>query len=540
MSLFTKLERKITIIGTYRKALIIVVCLLLSGCSQQSLTALRPTTTPKTETLIVALEDPEPEVRAQAARELGEKGDVLAIEPLIELLGDISPDVQQSAIDALVKFGNLAIDPLIATLENGDYITRPNAATALSQINDDRIVELLLKDLISTDNDVQKSAVVALGNRKLSDSDAQLMILALSDNDPYVREAAAEGLGLIKETRAVVPLITMLTSYETDMIASEIATVSLIQIGAPSVEPLIALLSNDDPWIQYTAEDALSRIGDPAVEQLIAALKDSNPQVRKFAAEALGEIKDARAVEPLLVTLRDEDENVRNGSRGALSSIGAPAVEPFIALLKDEDPEIRRAAVLGLSGIKDDRTIEPIIAALQDENDVVRSTAAEALGKKNDARAVEPLIIALTDAETRVRWAAVNSLGELKDARSVESLIMALKDEDSTVRDAAAQALLDVGTPAVEPLLEALENQDLRIIASAYQFYIHRGEKGSEEVLIKALNEYGFQQMANAFLNCGNSLLEDAATVWANEHHYIIYSQSEALDWRGPVWGDGK
>jgi len=52
---------------------------------------------------------------------------------------------------------------------------------------------------------------------------------------------------------------------------------------------------------------------------LILALKDDDDSVRYYAAFALGEINDIRAVEPLIQILRDNDSDVRNAAKEALT-----------------------------------------------------------------------------------------------------------------------------------------------------------------------------------------------------------------------------
>ena len=57
--------------------------------------------------------------------------------------------------------------------------------------------------------------------------------------------------------------------------------------------------------------DTLISIGAPAVEPLMATLKDGNATERALAAVGLGKLGDPRAVEPLKAALDDEDERVR-------------------------------------------------------------------------------------------------------------------------------------------------------------------------------------------------------------------------------------
>ena len=59
--------------------------------------------------------------------------------------------------------------------------------------------------------------------------------------------------------------------------------------------------------------------------------------------------------------------------------------------------------------------------------------------------AVESLIKALNDEDWHVRSGAAEALGEIGDRRAVEPLIEALKDEDGGVRKDAADALGKMG-----------------------------------------------------------------------------------------------
>jgi len=148
------------------------------------------------------------------------------------------------------------------------------------------------------------------------------------------------------------------------------------------------------------------------VNDLVQQLKNEDLLIRLNAIMALGETRDARAVEPLISTLRDE--SCACTAATSLVKIGKPAVEPLIAALKDEKPIVRRNAAMALGGIK-------------------------------DVSAVKPLIFALKDKDLTVRWNAAKALGEIKDASAVEPLIEAQKDESPIVRKNAAMALRDMG-----------------------------------------------------------------------------------------------
>lgn len=196
--------------------------------------------------------------------------------------------------------------------------------------------------------------------------------------------------------------------------------------NAKAVEPLILALKEEKHPLSYYAENALVKCGAVAVEPLITALKDSSREVRREAAKALGKIGDARAVEPLIDALNDSHDWIRRNAVEALGKIG------------------------------DKRAVEPLIAALKDSNWDVRKETIEVLVKIGDARAVEPLIVALTDSPWQVQSYVAEALGKIGDARAVKPLIASLKDKNWYVlRDSAAEALGKIGTPeAKQAVLE--------------------------------------------------------------------------------------
>jgi hypothetical protein len=104
----------------------------------------------------------------------------------------------------------------------------------------------------------------------------------------------------------------------------------------------------------------------------------------------------------------------------------------------------------------------------QDQKDVdLRLAAAQALGEIGTS-AVEPLIGALGDERKLVRFGAVFALGQIGDTRAVDSLAAALKDNDEDVRWLAAVDLGKIGDiRATGPLLAALRDTSPRVRSMA-------------------------------------------------------------------------
>jgi len=102
---------------------------------------------------------------------------------------------------------------------------------------------------------------------------------------------------------------------------------------ARAIEPLVELLSHDDPKSRSLAAYSLAAIGDrAALPALVRALEDSHRPVREWAAVGLGRMGEPQALEPLVEALRDERWSVRRSATIALAKIGDPrAIGPLRA-----------------------------------------------------------------------------------------------------------------------------------------------------------------------------------------------------------------
>lgn len=190
------------------------------------------------------------------------------------------------------------------------------------------------------------------------------------------------------------------------------------------------------------------------VDDLIQQLNHGDVYVCMHAAKKLGDIGDARAVQPLISILNDEEAGIR--AADALAQIGKPSVESIIVAMKSENPIARRNAAIALGKIGDNRGVNSLIHALRDNDLIVRRNAAQALGEIQDTSAVKPLINALSDKVPIVRRYAASALGEIEDKRAVAPLTSALTDNDAIVRINAAAALnrMGISDTSVADILE--------------------------------------------------------------------------------------
>jgi HEAT repeat protein len=120
-------------------------------------------------------------------------------------------------------------------------------------------------------------------------------------------------------------------------------------------------------------------------------------------------------------------------------------------------PEARLQAIEQLANSGDPAGIDVLIEALQDRDGQVPVRAAEALGRLRVVRAVPALMTALKDKEEYIRWAAADALAQLGEP-AVEPLVALLRDPNPVMRDVAIRTLGKIGPAAVPGLSSALKN----------------------------------------------------------------------------------
>ncbi|HLO34278.1 MAG TPA: HEAT repeat domain-containing protein [Anaerolineales bacterium] len=315
-----------------------------------------------------------------------------SVGPLIEALSDKRAHIRDAATDALVKIGTPAVKPLIAKLGVSLQYVGQAAARALGEIGDAQAVDGLVAAL---NNDYvcrfSADALVKIGTPSV-----EPLVAALSDK--HTRRTAAQ---------ALYKLGWKPGAGQTDEISSVYWIANqqwqkCIAIGAPAVGPLIEALEEERQDVRQAVVNSLDElgwqpgtdeasaiyyvtkkqwhkcveIGAPAVNTLIAVLHGRDQLACRDAAHALGMIGDARAVQPLIKTLGYDHYHlfpfetafIREAVVAALGKIGAAqAVEPLILALADEWFGVRRNAAAALGSMGDKRATEPLIHTLQKE-----------------------------------------------------------------------------------------------------------------------------------------------------------------------------
>ncbi|MGQ7294811.1 HEAT repeat domain-containing protein [Quadrisphaera sp. KR29] len=223
---------------------------------------------------------------------------------------------------------------------------------------------------------------------------------------------------------------------------------------APAVPELAALLQDGDAEVRLVAARALGRAGAPGAVGLLGGRAEDVDG--RGAVEAAG-AAPALAARALLAALAgDRPAAPPEVVARSLLLVGAPAAAALRAALRAPAAlqRLTAAEVLGrLGAVEASRDLEEVV--LRDGSDVVRARAATALGRLGTPSAVSALRAATGPASApAVRRAAVAALGEVGDPAALRCLWGLLDDADARLADAAAGALLALGAPGVQVLVQ--------------------------------------------------------------------------------------
>jgi HEAT repeat protein len=177
-----------------------------------------------------------------------------------------------------------------------------------------------------------------------------------------------------------------------------------------------------------------------------------------------------------------------------LKQIGANAVGSLTMLLSDEDDTTRAMAAAMLSEIQPKKAnyyqTMRYMNDLKSSNASVRSAAAGTLGMFSEVNAVGRLITLLGDDDYSVKKSAANALAQI-GAPAIEPLIAALKAADAsqtdknqdrrryaftTLADIAPKAKAASLQPAITPAIDGLRDFDSSIRSAAATILTYIGE----------------------------------------------------------------
>jgi putative membrane-bound dehydrogenase-like protein len=443
------------------------------------------------------LTDSDAEIRAQAAKMIGDLRYAPAAPKLVPLLADGAPRARFFAAEALGRIAyKPAAAPIVAMLaanDDKDVYLRHAGSLALSRIGDAAALGALSSH---PSRGVRIAAIVALRRlrspelaRFVTDSDEAIVLeAARAINDDGSIEAALPALArLLGDKRAVSePLVRRAISANLKVGSAEaLARVATFAATAAAPQAMrVEATAVMGVWADPSPMDRVDGIylgqakprdaadAQAAVLQLMqsASVEDA-PAMKIALAEAAGRLGVQGAAPVLLTQLRsDTSFNVRVAALKALQALKVPNMDEVMKIaVADADPNVRRAAlgILPSLPLSDAAKVENLTAVIRGGAVNDQQAGFEVLGTLKSADAEKALgsffedLVAgklapavqldLVDAmQANGSPALAARLDAYRKTKSVDSLVLAFRDallqggsvergRDTFVENAAAQ-----------------------------------------------------------------------------------------------------
>jgi quinoprotein glucose dehydrogenase len=405
-------------------------------------------------------DDADAEVRAQAARTLGDVRHATATEELRRRLADDSPRVRMFAAIAL---GNLqdpgAIEPLLALLAqnaNEDPVLRHAAIMGLAGAGR-ASNEALLAHANHASPAARLGLVVAL--RRLGSSEVAGF---LSDSDPLIVVEAARAIH-DEPIAAALPQLAALAARKTDDDALLRRVLNAnYRLGTPETAAALARFAgrSDAPEaMRLEALKLLSEWANPSGRDRVLGMW--RPLAERPAQDA------AAAMRGNLAAIFSGSGKVRVQAALVATKLGISEVAPVLRGVladKSQPPRSRADALVALDSLREKDTREIATTALNDDAPDVRAAARNVLVRLDPAEGTALLVAAAGTGDLVERQAALARLGELKNKAAAEALVAAL--DRALAGDLPAGVRLDVLAACQQRSEEAIKERLARYEAA--------------------------------------------------------------------------
>jgi HEAT repeat protein/tRNA A-37 threonylcarbamoyl transferase component Bud32 len=309
--------------------------------------------------------DLDPREKAATFKIIREIATEATVPDLLSRMEGKDPAIRVHIISVLSRFNRPDVArALERQLSDSHKVVRQAALIALGGMDGERDVERICKLLLDPDMDVQNRAVDLLVKSRHPNTMMHLVDV-LKDESEYARRSAVEVLNEIADPSTIKHLLMAIE--DEDWWVRSRASDALAAIGGKKVmDAVLELIRDENENIRRSAIEILNQTKDErAVRHLIEAVRDTDWWVRERAADALGEIGDSEAVPALLTMLEGDARSVPAAIR-ALGRLGGDAVAAkVLPLLERPEKDIRVEAVHALSKLADQSMATNIKAQLQ-------------------------------------------------------------------------------------------------------------------------------------------------------------------------------
>ncbi|MBA2305747.1 MAG: HEAT repeat domain-containing protein [Acidobacteria bacterium] len=280
----------------------------------------RPVPVALSSALLKAIDDENPRVRVEAIYTLG----AIARPPLgedhtnllIKALDHYDPAIRTGAARVIGRLGIASAgEALIKTVNDSQQSVGFAAMRALGDIRSEAAVQSLTEQLAHYRKGEGGWVALDALARIAHGSSVRVFKERLTDRDPDLRRAAAEGLARAADSSEVAALETIATNDDSEMVRAA-AAFALQKLGRNYVGRLVEPL--DSAKMATQIAEYFTELGQPVAPSLASYLKDPDDSIRGHVALILGAIGTSADVAVLEPLLQDRSADVRRAAERAI------------------------------------------------------------------------------------------------------------------------------------------------------------------------------------------------------------------------------
>jgi HEAT repeat protein len=432
------------------------------------------------EALLEALDNTAGRTRTGIITALGERGAVIAVDKLTELLDSTDKDAASASARALGRIATdesaKSLDKAFAGQTSADQIVAADAYLEcadkiFARGDKDLAVSIYRKVYMSgSKNYVRAAALKGLAD-SLNDQVLPFVIEALGGQDGKLRTTAAQlarqmpGNQITESLAACLPklppksqqLLLIALGFRGDKAAllavqnacgstyPDVRVAAIEAVGrlgdAGSVSLLLEHAVSGSGSEQLAARQSLKMLrGEKINDAMIEQLKKSDAKAQIEIINALNERDATEATSALLATANSDNRQVRLACFKALSELADKNEIPALADLlvkadsKDNDQAAKALVFAAHQCSAEQQASENIVAKLSDiQSSDKRSILLQTLGDLGDNSALPVLRKSLSDADENIRYAAISALSKWPDSKPMPDLLKVAQTSENKV-----------------------------------------------------------------------------------------------------------
>lgn len=420
--------------------------------------------------------------------------------PLLQAQLSSEEEISLRASTLLAHLRDLrAFGSLLQYSRNNNSTFRKEAAVALEQLHDERVLPCLEQLLSDGNADVRNAAFESLGN--LRKTTLPVAKAALFSQQADIR---SRGLQLLTPKKGETPegdvldLLKRTLSDNDEQVRNEAFKIlwNAFTKTAPETCLLPALHSHQVDMRKKAMDEIISSFASAewAKEGLLESLKDRRAPIRQAAYRTLAKIAPKGDASPHEAALQSEFHDLREQALGKLSDYKVALVRPLLlGAVKDENKELRQLALSQLLE-RFSKDKEALAETLDTEHWDVKLQVAHHLAALGDARALEvasdylaeedklmaehpsndPDIAPLDALPDSVKQHIRNSRKKVIETvqtlglpEGIDSIQSFLEDTDANIALATCEAICSCANESHIPQLQAMLNHEMASYANA-------------------------------------------------------------------------